>query len=159
MKQLWAPWRLEYIQAEPVEGCIFCDAPKKDPFESLVLFKGPVSMAMLNKFPYNSGHILLAPVRHVAKIEELTPEEGCDIFRLLRHSASVLQKELKPQGFNIGMNIGKAAGAGIDGHLHMHIVPRWNGDINFMPMLSEVKVIPEHIKTTFDKLAPHFKGL
>ncbi len=159
MRQLWAPWRMDYIQADADEGCIFCEAPKKDPAEGLVLFKGSVTIVMLNKYPYNSGHLMIAPARHVSKVEELTPEEGFDNFRLLRHCVSVLQKELKPQGFNVGMNLGKAAGAGIDGHLHMHIVPRWNGDMNFMPVLSDVKVIPEHLKATFDKLAPHFKGL
>lgn len=159
MKQLWAPWRSEYVKSGDVGECIFCAARTKSPEEGLVLFNGAVSIVMLNKFPYNSAHLMIAPVRHVANVEELTPEEALDFFRLLRHSVTVLKKELNPAGFNIGMNVGKAAGAGIEEHLHTHVVPRWNGDMNFMPVLSDTKVIPEHLLATLSRLLPYFQRL
>lgn len=157
MKQIWAPWRSEYIQDGKTEGCVFCRARASSPGEGLLLFNGEFSVVVLNKFPYNSGHLMIAPVRHVAKFEDLTPDESNDMFRLIRHSASVLTKALNPGGFNIGMNVGKAAGAGIDDHLHMHIVPRWNGDCNFMPVFADIKIIPEHLRQTLEKLLPHFE--
>lgn len=159
MKQLWAPWRSEYVKSGDTLECIFCAARTKSPEESLVLFNGAVSIVMLNKFPYNSAHLMIAPVRHVANVEELTPEEALDFFRLLRHSVTVLKKELNPAGFNIGMNVGRAAGAGIEAHLHTHVVPRWNGDMNFMPVLSDTKVIPEHLLSTLSRLLPYFQRL
>lgn len=160
MRQLWSPWRSEYIEKGVEEGsCVFCEALGKDPKEALVLFKGSVSLVMMNKYPYNSGHLMISPVRHVARIEELTPEESVDLFRLLRHSSATLSKALNPHGFNVGMNVGKASGAGIDDHLHMHIVPRWSGDTNFMPVLGELKVIPQHIKSTYLKLKPLFERI
>lgn len=159
MKQLWAPWRSEYVKSGDTLECIFCAARTKSPEESLVLFNGAVSIVMLNKFPYNSAHLMIAPVRHVANVEELTPEEALDFFRLLRHSVTVLKKELNPAGFNIGMNVGRAAGAGIEAHLHTHVVPRWNGDMNFMPVLSDTKVIPEHLLATLSRLLPYFQRL
>lgn len=159
MRQLWAPWRSEYVQSGKQDECIFCGAPEKKPEEGLVLFRGSVSTVLLNKFPYNSGHLMVSPLRHVARIEELTPEESIDMFRLIRHSTTVLTKEFNPGGFNIGMNVGKAAGAGIDDHLHMHIVPRWNGDVNFMPVLADTKVMPEHLHSTLTRLLPYFERL
>ncbi|MBI5643940.1 MAG: HIT domain-containing protein [Deltaproteobacteria bacterium] len=159
MDQLWAPWRSEYIHAGKEDKCIFCSAPSKAQEDALLLFNGSVSLVLLNKFPYNSGHLMIAPVRHVAKIEELTPEESIDAFRLLRHATASLTKAFKPDGFNIGINVGKAAGAGIEDHLHMHVVPRWNGDMNFMPVLADVKVMPEHLKTTYATLKPFFDRL
>lgn len=153
---MWAPWRLEYIQGGKKDKCVFCEAPLKDPREGLVLFKGSLSIVMLNRYPYSSGHLMIAPARHVARIEEVTPEESIDIFRLLRHSTAALTKALSPEGFNIGINVGKAAGAGIDDHLHMHIVPRWAGDYNFMPVLADIKVMPEHLLESFRKLQPLF---
>ena len=160
MKQLWAPWRAEYIGADKNGGgCIFCDAVKKDPKEGLVLFNGSVSTAMLNRYPYNSGHIMVCPIRHVSRLEELTPEESLDSFRLLRAATAALSKAMNAEGFNVGMNIGKAAGAGVEGHMHMHIVPRWNGDVNFMPVLSEVKVISAHLLQTYEMLKPYFERI
>lgn len=159
MKQLWAPWRSEYVKSGDTLECIFCAARTKSPEDSLVLFNGAVSIVMLNKFPYNSAHLMIAPVRHVANVEELTPEEALDFFRLLRHSVTVLKKELNPAGFNIGMNVGRAAGAGIEEHLHTHVVPRWNGDMNFMPVLSDTKVIPEHLQATLKRLLPYYQRL
>lgn len=159
MKQLWAPWRSEYISAGKEEGCIFCQAFEKKPDEAMALFQGSLCLVMLNKYPYNSGHLMIAPKRHVSNLEDLTPEEGFDCFRLMRHSTGVLKKLFKPNGFNIGMNLGKAAGAGIEDHMHIHIVPRWGGDTNFMPVISETKIISEHLKETFNKLRPHFEHL
>ncbi|MBI5587164.1 MAG: HIT domain-containing protein [Deltaproteobacteria bacterium] len=157
MNQLWAPWRIEYIQGEKDGSCIFCTASEKEIKDSLLLFKGSFSVVMLNKYPYNNGHIMIAPVRHVARTEDVTTEEGSDIFRMISRSTTVLTALFKPDGFNIGMNVGKAAGAGIDDHLHMHVVPRWNGDVNFMPALADVKVMPEHLSATFEKLKPFFE--
>ncbi len=159
MKQLWAPWRAEYIEAAKSGVCIFCAAPEKKPEEALVLYRGNVSVVMLNKYPYNGGHLLIAPLRHVARLEELNDEEGADIWRLLRHSTSSLTKAINPAGFNIGLNLGKAAGAGIDDHIHLHVVPRWNGDVNFMPVLGDVKVISEHLSQTRAKLLPFFENI
>lgn len=159
MKNLWAPWRMEYIKGEKNDRCIFCDAPKADHAEGLVLFSGSLSTVILNRYPYSSAHLMVSPVRHVARIEDLTPEESIDIFRLLRHCTASLTKAIGPEGFNIGMNIGKAAGAGIDEHLHLHVVPRWNGDHNFMPVLSDTSVMPEHLKETFLKLQPFFERI
>ena len=159
MKQIWAPWRAEYIQAGKGEGCVLCNAAAVKPGTELVLWNGSASVVLLNKFPYNSGHLMVAPARHVSKVEELTPEESGDIFRLIRHSVSVLKDLMNPDGFNIGMNVGRAAGAGIDDHLHIHIVPRWNGDANFMPVLADIKIIPEHLDETMKKLLPRFKDI
>ena len=159
MKQIWAPWRVEYIQAGKAEGCVFCNAGAVKPGEELVLWNGSASVVLLNKFPYNSGHLMVAPARHVSKVEELTPEESGDIFRLIRHSVSGLKDLMNPDRFNIGMHAGRAAGAGIDDHLHMHIVPRWNGDANFMPVLADIKIIPEHLDETMKKLLPRFKDI
>lgn len=143
-------------------GCIFCTPKKKSTKERAsahVLFCGLHSVVMLNKFPYSGGHILIAPNRHISRIEDLTPLESNDIFRLMALSVEALKKEFKAEGFNIGMNIGKAAGAGIDDHIHLHVVPRWNGDTNFMPALGMVKVMPEHLVKTYKKLQPFFKPI
>jgi ATP adenylyltransferase len=159
MKQLWAPWRVEYIHGEKPEGCIFCAPHVEKDRDGLVLFRGTFSTVLLNKYPYNSGHLLLAPKMHKAELEDLSLEESSDLFRLLAHSTAILKKVLKPGGFNIGMNLGKSAGAGVLDHLHWHIVPRWQGDVNFMPLISEVKVLPEHLSRTASELRPHFEKL
>ncbi len=159
MKQLWAPWRVEYILGEKEEGCIFCTAPERDPDEALLIYNGGLTTVILNKYPYNNGHLLISPKRHVAELEELTPQEGADLFRLLAHSVKSLKEALSPHGFNIGMNIGRGAGAGIPGHLHIHVVPRWQEDVNFMPVLADTKVIPEHLQKTLERLRPLFKDL
>ncbi len=163
MKQIWAPWRAEYIAAEKDKTCIFCAAASGGDAEEegrgLVLYRSARAIVMLNRFPYNSGHLMVAPARHVAGVEELTDEESADIFRLVRRSAACLRETLNPQGFNIGLNVGSAAGAGIEDHIHMHVVPRWNGDMNFMPVLADVKVIPEHLFQTLARLKPHFNQI
>ncbi|MDR1359411.1 MAG: HIT domain-containing protein [Deltaproteobacteria bacterium] len=157
MKQLWCPWRLEYILAPKPEACVFClPEHTQEDEERLVLFRGSRSFALLNKFPYNNGHIMVTPYRHVMDISELTPEEGREIFDLLQTGVRALRTRFAPQGVNIGLNLGEAAGAGIREHLHFHLVPRWNGDSSFMAVLDEVRVIPEHLRSTYQALKPLF---
>ncbi len=160
MKSIWAPWRSEYIGSPKPESCLFCDASGTEPKEGCyILFSGSVSIVMLNKYPYTGGHLMIAPKRHVADLEEMNPEESMDIFRLLRVSTAALSSELNPDGFNVGMNLGKSAGAGIDDHLHMHVVPRWEGDTNFMPVLSGTRVLSTHLEETYDRLKPLFERI
>lgn len=160
MKQLWAPWRSDYVQSAEKDGkCVFCEAAKNESEDHHLLFCGAVSAVMLNKYPYNPGHLMVSPRRHAARIEELSPEESLDIFRLVRHSITVLTKVYNPEGYNIGMNIGKVSGAGIVDHLHMHIVPRWGGDTNFMPVLADVKLISVHIADAHSRLKPFFERI
>ncbi len=116
-------------------------------------------MTMLNKYPYNNGHLMVAPLRHLAELEELTREESLEIFRLITHAVKVIKELFGPDGFNIGINLGRSAGAGIVEHLHWHVVPRWNGDTNFMPVLADVKIIPEHLSKTLSTLRPHFEKI
>lgn len=155
MELLWAPWRMGYILGEKPQGCIFCDKPKDEKDrENLLLARAKHCAVMLNAYPYNNGHLMVAPYRHIAALTDLTEDEISDIMKVAQQCVSVLQQELQPDGFNIGMNLGRAAGAGIDDHLHLHIVPRWNGDTNFMPVLVNTRVVPESLTATFDKLAP-----
>lgn len=158
MKLLWAPWRIKYILApKEGEGCFICrgvEAPQEE--ECLVLYVGEKALAVLNKYPYNPGHLMVAPKRHVASLMELTTEERMELMDLLNTSLEVLRVVMNPGGFNIGVNMGKAAGAGLEDHLHVHVVPRWNGDTNFMPVLADVKVVPEHIEETYKKLKKAF---
>ncbi|MBI2645451.1 MAG: HIT domain-containing protein [Deltaproteobacteria bacterium] len=161
MQQLWAPWRIEYIQnirKKKEKGCIFCLYPKrKDQSKVLILAQTPLSFVILNKFPYSNGHLMVVPKRHVSQLEELSSEEGLDLFLVKQKVVEILRKVFKPEGFNLGMNVGKAAGAGIEKHLHTHIVPRWFGDTNFMPILTHSKVISEGLDKTYKKLSPYFK--
>lgn len=161
MKQLWAPWRIEYIRSvdKPRGGCIFCDATNGVDRASLVLYSGTLTTVVMNRFPYSNGHLLVSPARHTATLDTLTTEESTDIMRVLARSAAILTEAMNAEGINTGANIGRAAGAGIADHLHFHVVPRWNGDANFMAVLSEVRVIPEHIEATYDLLLPHFSDL
>jgi ATP adenylyltransferase len=154
-KPLWAPWRLEYVtQADEIPGCVFCAeaAGELGEGESLVVHRGSVALAILNKFPYSSGHLLAAPVRHVGALEELTDEEALELHRLAVAGVEALGAIYGPDGFNLGWNLGRAAGAGITDHVHLHVVPRWSGDTNFMPVLADVKVLPEHLLETRDRL-------
>ncbi len=154
MKVLWAPWRLRYIEeARSPQHCIFCEKPKeKRDFENFILHRSKTCFTIMNIFPYANGHLMVAPYRHTPEFGELTDAETLDLFASLTQSMSILKRGLKPNGFNIGLNLGKVAGAGVEDHIHFHIVPRWLGDFNFMPVIGEVKVIPEHIETTFRKL-------
>jgi ATP adenylyltransferase len=152
---LWAPWRLEYVgSADEQDGCIFCAAAGSDDDEvSLVVHRGAATTVVLNKFPYTSGHFMVAPNRHVGEFGELTDEEALEIHRLAHRGIGALAQVYAPQGFNLGWNLGRIAGAGVVDHVHMHVVPRWAGDTNFMPVLADVKVIPEHLAETRRRLA------
>jgi len=165
MKTLWAPWRAEYIYCAGSQDsiarkhCLFCHLLKSEDDEAkLILYRGRLAFVVMNRFPYNNGHVMVAPNRHVATFEKLTVEEGAQLFRLVQKSLTVLRRQLKPQGFNVGANVGRVAGACVAGHVHIHIVPRWLGDVNFMPLLAETKVISEHLAETYDKLKRQFRS-
>ncbi|HLD82331.1 MAG TPA: HIT domain-containing protein [Candidatus Omnitrophota bacterium] len=151
MDRLWAPWRIKYISKIKRKGCLFCRC-KKSAKQKYVLFKTERSVSMLNIFPYNNGHLLIAPLRHVKKISQLTDVEILDLFKALTGSKRLLDRVLRPHGYNIGINISRAAGAGIPGHLHLHIVPRFEGDTNFMPVLYETRVISQSLDELYKKL-------
>ena len=153
-KQLWAPWRLEYIkQADEQLGCIFCEAAAGEDEEKLVVHRGERAFVLLNRFPYASGHLMAAPYRHVGEFGELTDDEGLEIHRLAERGIGALAQVYGPQGYNLGWNLGRIAGAGVVDHVHQHIVPRWAGDTNFMPVLADVKVLPEHLAESRSRLA------
>ena len=161
MKNLWAPWRMEYILSDgKVADCILCpgDDRSRDE-ERLILHTGSRSMVMMNKYPYNNAHLLVAPVRHVPGLVDLIPEEMLDLLLKIRESTEILKQLMNPDGFNVGLNLGRVAGAGVEDHLHFHIVPRWNGDTNFMTVFGDVRVVPEHIRATYNKLRPKFEGI
>jgi len=159
MKVLWAPWRMEYILSDQKGGeCIFCPGEQRGEYEArLILHVGSMTMVMMNRFPYINGHLLVAPNRHVPGLESLSREETLDLLVTVRMSIGVLKDVMSPQGFNVGLNLGKVAGAGVEEHMHFHIVPRWNGDTNYLTVFGEVRVIPEHIRETYRRLLPHFQ--
>lgn len=153
-RQLWAPWRLEYIaRADELPGCVFCDARDGDDAEKLVVHRGGEAFALLNKYPYASGHLMVAPARHVGSLAELTDGEALELHRLGAAAVDALGRAYGPHGFNLGWNLGRVAGAGVVDHVHLHVVPRWEGDTNFMPVLADVKVLPEHLSETRERLA------
>jgi ATP adenylyltransferase len=153
MEHLWAPWRIEYLQRAPDTGCILCQKTSEDNDEAnLVLYRGRHNFVILNAFPYNPGHLMVAPYRHIADLQQLSDEEAKELFDIVKRSVELLKEVMRPAGFNIGLNMGKAAGAGIADHLHTHIVPRWDGDTNFMPVLSDTKVMSEALSGTYRKL-------
>jgi ATP adenylyltransferase len=157
MKYLWAPWRMEYIEMEKPKGCILCEKPEQNKdTENYILYRGSKNFIILNIYPYNPGHLMVAPYRHVATLDELTSEERHELFDIVSRSVEILRGELNPQGFNIGINIGRVAGAGIEDHIHTHIVPRWQGDSNYMTIISDVKVVPEALAKTYQKLKEKF---
>jgi ATP adenylyltransferase len=154
VKQLWAPWRLEYIKSADEEaGCIFCAAVEGDDEERLVVHRGAQAIALLNKYPYSSGHFMVAPVRHIGEYGDLAAEEVLELHRFASAGMDALGQLYAPQGFNVGWNLGRIAGAGVIDHVHLHVVPRWAGDTNFMPVLADVKVLPEHLAETRRRLA------
>ena len=161
MKVLWAPWRMNYILSDGKgDDCIFCPGEKrKKDEERLILYVSPQIMVIMNRYPYNNGHLLVAPVRHVAGLESLSDGETLELLQMVRRSIDILKETMSPEGFNVGLNLGRVAGAGLEEHLHFHVVPRWNGDTNFMTVHGEVRVIPEHIKETYKKLRPRFDNL
>ena len=157
MEKIWAPWRIEYIQMEKPEGCILCDKPKENnDVQNYILYRGEKNFLILNAYPYNPGHLMIAPYRHTASLEELTDEELKEHFEIVRQSTRILRQVFNPGGFNLGINLGKVGGAGIEDHFHTHIVPRWQGDTNFMPVIADVKVLPEGLSATYQKLKDRF---
>lgn len=165
MKVIWAPWRLEYILSSKkkkpgAKKCLFCRILKESPGKkSLILFKSPLAGVLMNKYPYTNGHLMVVPLRHQGNFENLTAEEHAEMGKLLARSIRVLKKVYRPQGFNLGMNLGKVAGTGILGHVHYHVVPRWLGDHNFMPVLNDVRVMVEHLASTYQKLSGEFDAM
>jgi ATP adenylyltransferase len=154
VKQLWAPWRLEYIKgADEQEGCVFCLAREGDDESGLVVRRGERAFVVLNKYPYSSGHLMVAPYRHESEFGELDADEALEVHRLAAAGLGALAETMSPQGFNLGWNLGRIAGAGVVDHVHLHVVPRWAGDTNFMPVLADVKVLPEALEDTRRKLA------
>lgn len=154
VKPLWAPWRLEYVQqADERAGCVFCRAAQGGDEEMLVVRRGARAFALLNRFPYASGHLMVAPYRHVGAFAELDDEEALELHRLAAAGMAALEAAFAPDGYNLGWNLGRVAGAGVVDHVHEHVVPRWTGDTNFMPVLADVKVLPEHLSATRAKLA------
>jgi len=153
LKILWAPWRIEYIRSPKHKGCIFCDFPRENrDRERLILYRGEHSFVIMNNYPYNPGHVMIAPYRHVGRWEDLRDEELLEIMKLSQLMIRAIKKAMNPDGFNMGVNLGRVAGAGIDDHVHLHIVPRWNGDTNFMPVIADTKVIPESLQEAYDEL-------
>jgi ATP adenylyltransferase len=155
MQVAWAPWRMSYIERGNPKQCIFCldgDGSRRD----LVLVAGSSGVVMLNMFPYNNGHLLVAPRQHAASLAELADHAYGALMQMVRASVDIVGRVLAPQGMNVGINLGAAAGAGIVDHLHWHIVPRWDGDTNYMPVIAEVKVLPQHLQDSYDRLRPHF---
>jgi ATP adenylyltransferase len=160
MEHLWSPWRLSYVSGgAKSEGCVFCVAQRTDEATPLVLFQGTTCFVILNLFPYNNGHLLVVPKRHFAALAEATHDELCELASLVQRSELVLKEAYDPQGLNVGINLGKPAGAGILEHLHVHVVPRWNGDTNFMTVLGQTRVLPEELPATGDRLRPIFERL
>ena len=161
MKTLWTPWRMEYIEGKTGReaGCIFC-AAKGQPHSAkdLIVYRDGTLVVLMNRFPYANGHLLVAPARHLADLCDLSNEEHTAIGAMLSRCTGILRKTLKPDGFNLGLNLGEVAGAGLASHLHWHIVPRWHGDHNYMTVLAEVRTIPEHLANTFARLLPEFKN-
>ena len=155
MDHIMSHGRMEYLRSIKPEGCIFCKESIRD--DSLVLFEGKYCYIILNKYPYNSGHILVVPFRHISKLEDMFMEEKLEMAGLMDTSIRILNEVMNPEGFNIGMNIGKAGGAGVESHLHLHIVPRWPGDTNFATVLGETRVVPEKVEETRDTLLPFFQ--
>jgi ATP adenylyltransferase len=160
MDYLWTPWRYRYIaDASKEEGCIFCDAlTSNDDAKTHIVFRGAKNFVLLNRFPYTSGHVMVVPYAHVADLSAADPETLAEMMRIAQRVQSALEKTYRPQGYNLGMNQGRAAGAGVVGHLHLHVLPRWSGDANFMTVVGETRVEPEDLSTTYEKLRKALAG-
>jgi ATP adenylyltransferase len=155
--RLIRPWRMDYVSGTKEEGCFFCAAiASTDDAANLVVARRPYALAILNRYPYNSGHVMVAPLRHVASLGDLSSDERLGIMDLVTETTEVLEDEMHPDGYNVGINLGRAAGAGVPGHLHVHVVPRWIGDTNFMPIVGETMVLPEALETTQERLQRRF---
>ena len=159
MRRLWAPWRMEYIKSPSPDGCLFCKKPGTNPQESLILYTDDLIGVMLNRYPYSNGHLLIYPLQHTSTIEDFSREEGVRLFTIIQASTAILREAMQPEGFNVGMNVGRVAGAGIDEHIHLHVVPRWAGDVNFMPIFADVKIMPEHLEESYKKLSFPFQKI
>jgi len=160
MDKLWAPWRMEYILSNKPERCIFCEKPKENKDrENLILWRGEQSFVIMNFYPYNNGHLMVVPYCHVHNLTALNDSQNLELMKGIVKCTDILQQLFEPDGFNIGMNLGRVAGAGIDDHLHFHVVPRWSGDTNYMPILGHTKVVSEGLWETYDKLIHLFKSL
>ena len=160
MKKLWAPWRIEYIRSEKDDGCIFCDKPEKDDDrEMLILHRGGNAFVMMNLYPYNNGHLLIAPYSHTDNSNDLTAEDRSEIMELADAAMGIMKKTMNVEGFNFGANIGRSGGAGIEEHIHYHVVPRWSGDTNFMPVVAHTKVQVQGLQDCYDSLKPHFDSI
>jgi ATP adenylyltransferase len=158
MRTIWAPWRIEYLSKEKEEGCIFCKKPKeKKDRKNLILHRGKTGFIIMNRYPYSNGHLMAVPYRHIKDLTDLNDKERLELMDLTTKSVEALNV-FKPDGFNIGMNLGKIAGAGIDDHIHFHIVPRWSGDTNFMPVIGDIRVIPEYLDQSYMKLLENLKA-
>lgn len=157
MDTLWAPWRMVYVENNGSSGCIFCEASaSRQDEKTLILYRGRSVFIQMNLYPYNPGHVMIAPYRHLGELQKLSADEQLDLIQEVTRSTTILRETMNADGFNLGMNLGKVAGAGVEHHLHLHVVPRWNGDTNFMPVIAETKVIPEALSATYRKLAPVF---
>jgi ATP adenylyltransferase len=160
MERLWTPWRLAYVTGGSDAGdCVFCSALTSADAEPLLLFRGSTCFVILNLFPYNNAHLMVVPNRHVATLSATTAEERCELIHLAGVAETAITEAYAPHGMNMGINLGKPAGAGVPGHLHMHVVPRWNGDTNFMTVVGETRVLPEELPQTAGKLRPIFERL
>lgn len=160
LERLWTPWRLAYVSGVAESpGCVFCDAQRSEEASPLVVFRGPTCFVILNLFPYNNGHLMIVTNRHIASLASATTEEACELIELARRAEIALTEIYAPHGLNMGINVGKPAGAGVLGHVHLHVVPRWNGDTNFMSVVGETRVLPEELPQTAEKLRPVFERL
>ena len=160
MDHLWSPWRLAYVTGGArSDGCVFCDAQRDGDAESLIVFRGGAAFVILNLFPYNNGHLMVVPNRHIGSLAAATREELCEMTELTQRAEVALTEAFQPHGLNVGINLGKPAGAGILDHLHIHVVPRWNGDTNFMTIVGQTRVLPEELPQTAERLRPIFARL
>lgn len=160
MRTLWAPWRMEYILSDKSGGCIFCEKVEEDrDEENLILYWGRYHFIIMNAYPYNNGHLMVVPRRHTSNLSGWSAEERTEFLELADLGVEILRRTMNPEGFNIGINMGECAGAGIASHIHLHIVPRWSGDCNFMPVFAETRVVPEHIQATYEKLRKALDGI
>ena len=158
MKRIWAPWRIDYIRNKKETGCIFCEKPKHNDKEGLILFRGDNAFTLMNLYPYTNGHIMISPYKHIDNWSGLNKKDKIDILEQIDQTVQVLTEILNPEGFNIGANIGESAGAGIKDHIHFHVVPRWNGDTNFMPVFGNTKIIIEGLIDSWEELNPVFNN-
>jgi len=159
-KMIWAPWRSAFILSKKEKGCVFCNRLKQnDSIKNLILYRGEKNFVILNKYPYNSGHVMVVPMRHIGTLEKMNAVESSEFFELVRTTVAITKQALKPDGMNLGMNLGRMAGAGVPGHVHMHIVPRWRGDTNFMPVVGRTEVISVGLDVVYKSLSKEFAKL